>query len=114
MRLDHVTRTFGGGTLSTKPPIVAVDDVSLSINEDEPKITTIAGESGSGKTTLARLLMGTITPSFGSMYYRGKDFTKLSRQGFVELQTGSPIHLPRPVRLLQPVLQGRSRPRNPD
>ncbi len=80
MRLEHVTRTFGGGTLSTKPPIVAVDNVSLSINEDEPKITTIAGESGSGKTTLARLLMGTITPSFGSMYYRGKDFTKLSRR----------------------------------
>ena len=80
MRLEHVTRTFGGGALSTKPPIVAVDDVSLSIDEDEPKITTIAGESGSGKTTLARLLMGTISPSFGSMYYRGKDFSKLSRR----------------------------------
>ena len=80
MRLEHVTRTFGGGALSTKPPIVAVDDVSLSINEDEPKITTIAGESGSGKTTLARLLMGTISPTFGSKYYRGKDFSKLSRR----------------------------------
>ena len=79
MELDHVTRTFGGGALSTKPPIVAVDNVSLSIDEDEPKITTIAGESGSGKTTLARLLMGSIPPSFGKMYYRGKDFTRLSR-----------------------------------
>ena len=79
MRLDHVTRTFGGGAFSTKPPIVAVDDVSLSIDEDEPKITTIAGESGSGKTTLARLLMGTIKPTFGTMYYRGNDFSKLSR-----------------------------------
>ncbi len=80
MRLEHVTRTFGGGVLSSKPPIVAVDDVSLSIDEDEPQITTIAGESGSGKTTLARLLMGTIRPSDGTMYYRGKDFTKLSRR----------------------------------
>ncbi len=79
IELDHVTRTFGGGVLSSKPPIVAVDDVSLSIDEDEPKITTIAGESGSGKTTLARLLMGTLTPSFGTMHYRGKDFMKLSR-----------------------------------
>ena len=78
MRLDHVTRAFGGGAFSSKPPIVAVDDVSLSINEDEPKITTIAGESGSGKTTLARLLMGTINPTFGTVFYRGKDYTKLS------------------------------------
>ncbi len=80
IRLENVTRTFGGGLLSNKPPIVAVDDVSMSINEDEPKITTIAGESGSGKTTLARLLMGTIQPTYGTMHYRGADFTKLSRR----------------------------------
>ena len=79
MELEHVTREFGGGAFSTKPPIVAVDDVSLTVDESDPKITTIAGESGSGKTTLARLLMGTIRPSSGTMYYRGKDFTKLSR-----------------------------------
>lgn len=79
MELDRVTRTFGGGALSNKPPIVAVDDVSLSIDENEPKITTIAGESGSGKTTLARLLMGSISPTHGTMLYRGKDFSKLSR-----------------------------------
>ena len=79
MELEHVTREFGGGAFSTKPPIVAVDDVSLTIDESDPKITTIAGESGSGKTTLARLLMGTIRPSSGTMYYRGNDFTKLSR-----------------------------------
>ncbi len=80
MELDHVSRNFGGGLFSTKPPIVAVDNVSLSINEDEPKITTIAGESGSGKTTLARLLMGTITPTSGTMYFRGDDYTKLNRR----------------------------------
>ena len=80
MRLDHVSRMFGGGAFSSKPPIVAVDDVSLTIDEDEPKITTIAGESGSGKTTLARLLMGTINPTLGTVYYRGNDFTNLSRR----------------------------------
>ncbi len=80
IELDHVSRQFGGGFFSTKPPIVAVDDVSISINENEPKITTIAGESGSGKTTLARLLMGTIVPTSGTMYFRGNDFTKLGRR----------------------------------
>ncbi len=58
----NVTRVFGGGFLS-KGRTVAVDDVSLLINEDNPSITAIAGESGSGKTTLARLLLGVIQPT---------------------------------------------------
>ena len=36
MRLDHVTRTFGGGALSTKPPIVAVDDVAKADPANPP------------------------------------------------------------------------------
>src|SRR5439155_4786205 len=62
----NVTRVFGGGLLS-KGHTVAVDDVSLLINEDNPSITAIAGESGSGKTTLARLLLGVIQPTGGSI-----------------------------------------------
>ena len=83
-----------------------MDDVSLTIDEDEPKITTIAGESGSGKTTLARLLMGTITPSDGTMLYRGKDFKRLSGSRIVVVPTGSAVDIPRPLRIIQPVLQG--------
>jgi len=67
----NVTRIFGGGMLS-KGHTVAVDDVSLVINDDNPSITAIAGESGSGKTTLARLLLGVIQPTAGSILYRGR------------------------------------------
>ena len=56
LEAQNVTRVFGGGLLH-KGHTVAVDGVSLAINEDKPSITTIAGESGSGKTTLARLLL---------------------------------------------------------
>ena len=52
LEAQNVTRVFGGGLLS-KGRNVAVDDVSLTISDDNPSITAIAGESGSGKTTLA-------------------------------------------------------------
>ena len=57
LEAQNVSRVFGSGML-TKGRTVAVDGVSLIINEDKPSITAIAGESGSGKTTLARLSAG--------------------------------------------------------
>src|SRR5947199_9326684 len=71
LEAQNVTKVFGGGLLS-KGHTVAVDDVSLVIDEGNPSIAAIAGESGSGKTTLARLLLGVIQPSRGAILYRGK------------------------------------------
>jgi oligopeptide/dipeptide ABC transporter ATP-binding protein len=71
-----VTRVFGSGLLQ-KGRTVAVDGVSLVINEDKPAITAIAGESGSGKTTLARLLLGMIQPTSGSILYRGRTLASM-------------------------------------
>ena len=73
----NVTRVFGGGLLS-KHRNVAVDEISLAINEERPTITAIAGESGSGKTTLARLLLGVIQPSAGQILFRGQDLYKMN------------------------------------
>jgi len=72
----NVTRIFGSGLLH-KGRTVAVDGVSLIISEDKPSITAIAGESGSGKTTLARLLLGMIQPTSGSILYRGDSLTAM-------------------------------------
>jgi oligopeptide/dipeptide ABC transporter ATP-binding protein len=76
LEAQNVTRIFGGGLLQ-KGHTVAVDGVSLVINEDKPSITAIAGESGSGKTTLARLLLGVIQPTGGSILYRGQALTTM-------------------------------------
>jgi peptide/nickel transport system ATP-binding protein len=59
---------------------VAVDGVSLVINEEKPSVTAIAGESGSGKTTLARLLLGVIQPTSGLILYRGRSLTNMDRR----------------------------------
>jgi len=76
LEAQNVSRTFGGGLLS-KGGTVAVDDVSLVVDDNNPSITAIAGESGSGKTTLARLLLGVIQPTGGAIRYRGQPLTKL-------------------------------------
>ena len=74
----NVTKVFGGSLLA-KGHTVAVDEVSLAINEEKPTITAIAGESGSGKTTLARLLLGMIQPTKGTIFYRGRDLYQMNR-----------------------------------
>jgi oligopeptide/dipeptide ABC transporter ATP-binding protein len=73
-----VTKVFGD-TLFSKRRTVAVDGISLIVNEAKPTITAIAGESGSGKTTLARLLLGMTQPSAGSIQFKGQTLDKMNR-----------------------------------
>ena len=80
----NVTKVFGESLFGGRRT-VAVDGISLTINEKRPTITAIAGESGSGKTTLARLLLGMTQPTEGAIRYRGQDLVKMGageRKGF--------------------------------
>jgi peptide/nickel transport system ATP-binding protein len=76
---QHVTKVFGGGLFNRGNHLVALDDLSLAIEETPPTITAIVGESGSGKTTLARLLLGLTEPTSGQVCYRGVDLRQLGR-----------------------------------
>ena len=76
LEFKNVTKTYSRGLL-TRHSTTALNDVSLTLNQDEPTIMTVAGESGSGKTTLAMLLLGFITPSSGQILYKGKDINRL-------------------------------------
>ncbi len=78
LELENATKIFGGGLFSSKATL-AVDNVSLNIDAANPKITCIAGESGSGKTTIARMLLGLVSPTSGSMLFNGKDPRRMTR-----------------------------------
>jgi peptide/nickel transport system ATP-binding protein len=71
--VDHVVKTYSMGGLFARDHFRAVDDVSFTLAEDKPEIFTVIGESGSGKTTLARMILGTLMPSEGTIRFRGLD-----------------------------------------
>ncbi|WDR06848.1 ABC transporter ATP-binding protein [Devosia rhodophyticola] len=70
MEVQGLTKRYGGFT--------ALDNVTLSLSDDAPSMTAVAGESGSGKTTLARMMLGFIEPTQGAVLYGGKDVAKMS------------------------------------
>ena len=76
LEADHLTRVFSRGLIN-KVENVAVNDISLRVDDDNPSITVIAGESGSGKTTLASMLLGFMRPTRGEIRYRGRDIHSL-------------------------------------
>jgi spermidine/putrescine transport system ATP-binding protein len=63
----NITKRFG--------PVVAVDNVSLTIREGE--FFALLGPSGCGKTTLLRMLAGFESPSSGQILIDGQDVTKV-------------------------------------
>ena len=77
LQVDRVTKVFtrrGGGR------VLAVDNVTFSVEEGRSTMVAIAGESGSGKTTLALLMMGQHEPTSGAVRYRGKDLAEMSAE----------------------------------
>ena len=79
LEVKNLTKVFGGG-LGRRNETVALDDFSLTLYDDKPMITAIAGESGSGKTTLARLILDFIKPTSGEILWQGSDLHKMSKQ----------------------------------
>lgn len=60
--LDHVTRRFGG--------LLALDDVSLSLNEGE--VVGLIGPNGAGKTTFVDVVTGVLKPTSGTITFAGE------------------------------------------
>jgi peptide/nickel transport system ATP-binding protein len=72
LELRNATKIYTGGLLHRKTT-VALDGSYLSVGDDTPTITAIAGESGSGKTTMGMLLLGFLEPTSGEILYRGQN-----------------------------------------
>ncbi|GGA75725.1 ABC transporter ATP-binding protein [Ornithinibacillus halotolerans] len=68
LETKDLTIRFGGHT--------AVDKVTVQI--PEKKFTSIIGPNGAGKTTFFNLLSGQLSPTEGSIFYKGNEITKKS------------------------------------
>ncbi len=70
-----LTKVFKIGGRVVGSRLVAVNRACFQITHDRPEILTLAGESGSGKTTLARMVLGLIPPTSGTISYAGRNVT---------------------------------------
>ena len=51
-------------------------DISLTI--EDKKLVVFTGPNGGGKTTLAKVIMGLVTPTAGTILWNGQDITEMS------------------------------------
>lgn len=78
LEIQNVTKRFISGPLWRREETVAVDQVSFTLQSEEPTITGVVGESGSGKTTLALMLLGNVSPDEGKIIFRGQNVAQMS------------------------------------
>ncbi|MBD0282435.1 MAG: ABC transporter ATP-binding protein [Thermoleophilaceae bacterium] len=62
---ENVTKVFGG--------LVAVEDITFQI--PERSIVSIIGPNGAGKTTFFNMLTGLYRPTYGRVYFNGRNVT---------------------------------------
>jgi len=92
LEVKNLTKVFNKG----KSRFVAVDNISLNLNEGE--ILGVLGPNGAGKTTTIQMLLGVLTPTSGQINYFGKDFTQnreeiLEQVNFSSAYTNLPLSL---------------------
>ena len=77
LRLDGVRKHFPQprrGSWRRPEPVRAVDGVTLDVREGET--LGVVGESGTGKTTLARMMVGLLPPTAGTITLAGADIAR--------------------------------------
>ena len=74
MRRGAIAGLFGVG----RPPLRAVDGVSIEVRRG--RTLGVVGESGCGKSTLARMMVGLLQPTAGSIELDGRSVEELARE----------------------------------
>ena len=74
LEIKNVSKIFRIGGMIRGKKLVAVDDVSLSIDSDKPVILSIVGESGCGKSTLCKMVLRLHQPDMGDITLLGRSY----------------------------------------
>jgi len=78
LQVRGLSKNFGG--------LAAVDDVSLDVKVGE--LHAVIGPNGAGKTTLINMLSGDLSPSAGSVLFRGIEMAHLASERRSRLGVG--------------------------
>ncbi|MCA9827562.1 MAG: ABC transporter ATP-binding protein [Nitrosopumilus sp.] len=72
LRVEHLSKYFVKKQVfgSKHSTVRAADDVSFSVRRGE--IFVLAGESGSGKSTIVKLILKSVKPDSGKIFYEGQ------------------------------------------
>jgi oligopeptide/dipeptide ABC transporter ATP-binding protein len=78
LSVQHLIKWFDAGKskVGKKEVLMAVDDVSFSINRGE--VLGLVGESGCGKTTCGKTILRILNPDGGRIDFDGHDITRLT------------------------------------
>lgn len=76
IEIKNIKKSFGEKTV--------LHDVSATMGSG--KTNLIIGTSGSGKTVLMKIMIGLMTPDSGSVFYEGKDITRMNEKELKELR----------------------------
>ena len=90
------------GLFTKKRSIKAVNKVSFSVFEGET--LGLVGESGCGKSTLGKVILQLEKATAGSVYFKGKDITKLSNTEIKKLRKDIQLIFQDPYSSLNPRL----------
>jgi ABC-type oligopeptide transport system ATPase subunit len=95
LQVTTVRKIYHAGGIFSRKKLVAVDGVSLTLDE-KPQVFSIVGGSGSGKTTLARMILRLVDPTSGEISLLGRPITGHRNDRFDDLEFR---------RLVQPIFQ---------
>jgi ABC-type glutathione transport system ATPase component len=93
-----LSKSYGTGTL-------VVDDVSFAIERGET--LGLVGESGSGKSTIARMVLGLVEPTSGSVLFDGQPVTGVPHRLLRSLRRRMQVVFQDPFAALNPRMRVR-------
>lgn len=91
LKIESVAKMFGG--------LAALNDVSFEVNEGD--IIGIIGPNGSGKTTLINCITGFLKPSYGGVFFKGKEISGLAPHRIANMGIGRTFQVMRPFYTLE-------------